>query len=82
VFYAIADDDLAISVKKIRKSNYKIGNEIGIISFNETELKELLDMTVISTDFIKMGQTAANLILKKQYLQIKNPYKIIKRGSL
>jgi len=29
-----------------------------------------------------MGQTAANLILNKQYLQIKNPYKIIKRGSL
>lgn len=82
VFLAIADDDLAILVKKIRKSNYKIGKEIGIISFNETELKELLDITVISTDFAKMGQTAANLILNKQYLQIKNPYKIIKRGSL
>ncbi len=82
VFIVIADDDLAILVKKIRKSNYQIGKEIGIISFNETELKELLDITVISTDFVKMGHTAANLILKKQIRQIKNPFKIIKRGSL
>jgi DNA-binding transcriptional regulator YhcF (GntR family) len=82
VYLVIADDDLAILVKKIRKSNYQMGKEIGVISFNETELKELLDITVISTDFIKMGQTAANLILKKQVKQVKNPFKIIKRGSL
>ncbi|MEO8415558.1 MAG: substrate-binding domain-containing protein [Ginsengibacter sp.] len=82
VFIVIADDDLAILVKKIRKSRYQMGKEICVISFNETELKELLDITVISTDFIKMGQTAANLILKKQTRQIRNPFKIIKRGSL
>lgn len=82
VFLVIADDDLAILVKKIRKSGYEMGKEIGVISFNETELKELLDITVISTDFEKMGLTAANLILKKQVKQVKNPYKIIKRGSL
>jgi DNA-binding LacI/PurR family transcriptional regulator len=66
----------------VRKSNYKAGKEIGIISFNETELKELLDITVISTDFVKMGHTAAGLILKKQVKQVKNPFKIIKRASL
>ena len=82
VYIVIADDDLAIMVKKIRILNYKLGNEIGIISFNETELKELLDITVISTDFVKMGNTAASLIIKKQLKQIKNPFKIIKRGSL
>jgi len=82
VYLAIADDDLTILLKMIRKSNYQMGKEIGVISFNETELKELLDITVISTDFEKMGHTAAGLILKKQIKQIKNPYKIIKRGSL
>lgn len=81
-YIVIADDDLAILVKQIRKSNYEVGKEIGIISFNETELKELLDITVISTDFVKMGQSAAGLILKKQVKQIRNPFKIIKRGSL
>lgn len=82
VYLVISDDDLAILVKKIRRSTYQTGKEIGIISFNETELKELLDITVISTDFEKMGHTAAGLILKKQVKQIRNPYKIIKRGSL
>ncbi|HSQ43595.1 MAG TPA: hypothetical protein VLM16_01280, partial [Ginsengibacter sp.] len=82
IYLAIEDDDLAILVKKVRKSGYKMGKEIGIISFNETELKELLDITVISTDFSKMGQIAADLILKKQVKQIKNLYQIIKRGSL
>ena len=81
-YIVIADDDLAILVKKIRKSNYQTGKDIGIISFNETELKELLDITVISTDFVKMGHTAANLILNKKIRQIKNPFKIIIRGSL
>ena len=82
VYLAIEDDDLATLLKKLRKSGYKMGKEIGIISFNETELKELLDITVISTDFSKMGQIAANLILKKQLKQIKNSYQFIKRGSL
>lgn len=66
----------------MRKSDFQLGKEIGIISFNETELKELLDITVISTDFEKMGSTAASLILKKQIRQIRNPFKIIKRNSL
>lgn len=82
VYIVIADDDLAMLVKKVRKSSYQLGKEIGIISFNETELKELLDITVISTDFEKMGHTAAGLILKKQIRQIRNPFKMIKRGSL
>lgn len=81
-YIVIADDDLAMLVKKIRKSSYQMGKEIGIISFNETELKELLDITVITTDFQKMGQKAANMIMKKQVRQIKNPFKIIKRASL
>jgi len=82
VYLVIADDDLAILIKKVRKSDYAMGKEIGIISFNETELKELLDITVISTDFVKMGQTAASLILKKQIRQVRNPFKIIRRSSL
>jgi DNA-binding transcriptional regulator YhcF (GntR family) len=82
VYLVIKDDDLTVLIKKIRKSSYQTGKEIGIISFNETKLKELLDITVISTDFIKMGQTAASLILEKQIRQIKNPFNIIMRGSL
>lgn len=82
VYIVISDDQLAALLKIIRKSNYQLGRDIGLISFNETELKELLDITVISSDFEQMGHTAADLILNNKVEQIKNPFKIIKRGSL
>ncbi len=76
------EDDLAILIKKVRKSSFKLGKEIGIISFNETALKEVLDIAVISTDFAKMGQSAAAMILNNvQQVQF-NPFQIIKRSSI
>ncbi len=82
VYIVITDDHLAVLMKKLKKTTYKLGKDIGIISFNETDMKDLLDITVISTDFEQMGQTAANLILKNEFKQVRNPFKIIKRGSL
>lgn len=82
VYIVLYENDLAVLIKTIRDSKFKMGSEVGIISFNETIFKELLDITVITTDFEQMGITAANMILKNQRLQIKNPFKIIKRGSL
>ncbi len=82
VYIVIADDDLVTLIKMIRKSDYVLGKDIGIISFNETDLKDLLDITVISTDFKKMGETAADLILNNKNELVKNPFYMIKRGSL
>ncbi len=82
VYMVITDDHLAVVMKQVKKTGLRPGKDIGIISFNETELKDLLDITVISTHFEQMGHTAAELIMKKQFKQIRNPYKIIKRGSL
>jgi DNA-binding transcriptional regulator YhcF (GntR family) len=82
VYITTEDDDLAELIKQIRKSRIRVGKEVGIISFNETVFKELLDITVISTDFPAMGQTAAELILNKEYVHVKNPFLVIKRGSL
>ena len=82
VYIVISDDDLVILIKKIRKMNFVLGQDVGIISFNESELKDLLDITVISTDFEQMGKTAAEMILHNINEQIKNPFRIIKRGSL
>jgi DNA-binding LacI/PurR family transcriptional regulator len=55
---------------------------VGIISFNETILKDLLEITVISTDFEAMGQTAAHMLLNKEPQQVKNPFHMIVRKSL
>jgi DNA-binding LacI/PurR family transcriptional regulator len=45
-------------------------------------LKELLGITVITTDFEAMGRTAAELLLEKQRVKVKNPFYTIRRGSL
>jgi DNA-binding transcriptional regulator YhcF (GntR family) len=82
VYIAIAESDLALMIKKVRASEYSLGKEIGVISFNETVLKELLDITVITTDFEGMGRSAACLILNREYAQIKNPFFMIRRQSL
>ncbi|MFP5041211.1 GntR family transcriptional regulator [Parasediminibacterium sp. JCM 36343] len=82
VYIVIADEDLVVLIKKIRQTDYQLGVDIGIVSFNESELKNLMDITVVTTDFKKMGTTAAELILTKTNALIKNPFQIIKRGSL
>lgn len=82
LYITLSEEDLADLINKVRKTSLKIGEDIGIISFNDTILKDLLNITVVTTDFEKMGSTAAELILKKQKLQLHNPFYLIKRGSL
>jgi DNA-binding transcriptional regulator YhcF (GntR family) len=82
VYIVTSESDLAQLIKMVRESEFELGKEIGIISFNETVLKELLDITVITTDFEEMGRSAADLILKRNYTQVKNPFNIIRRSSV
>ncbi|MFD3002436.1 GntR family transcriptional regulator [Pontibacter toksunensis] len=82
VYIAIEESDLGELLKKIKKSNYTPGNEIGIISFNDTALKEVLSVTIITTDFEAMGRTAANLLLDKKRIKVKNSFYMIRRTSL
>ncbi len=81
-YVAVEEQDLAELVKKVRQSSFLMGREIGIISFNETTLKELLSITVITTDFEAMGRTAASLLLDQKRVKVKNPFRMIRRDSL
>ncbi|MES2332123.1 MAG: GntR family transcriptional regulator [Bacteroidota bacterium] len=81
-FVVTSETDLAKLIKKIRKTTLKIGKDIGIVSYNETALKDLLDITTVTTDFAGMGKSAAKLILEKQHVQVKNPFRMIRRTSL
>ncbi|MFN8357979.1 MAG: GntR family transcriptional regulator [Spirosomataceae bacterium] len=81
-YIVIEETDLAELVKKVRQSDYQLGTDIGIVSFNDTTLKELLDITVITTDFETMGKMAAALLLDKKQIRVKNPFHMIRRGSL
>lgn len=82
VYITLTDSDLASLIKSIRLKGLVPGDNVGIISFNETALKELLDITVITTDFEAMGETTARLIMSKDFVQVHNPCKLIKRKSL
>lgn len=82
VYITADDDDLAALIKKSRQSAFRPGTDMGIISFNETVFKELLDITVITTDFPAMGRTAAELMLSKEVVQLNNPFRVIQRGSI
>ncbi|QCX37662.1 GntR family transcriptional regulator [Aureibaculum algae] len=81
IFIVIEESDLVNLVKLTRDNNLELGKDIGVISYNDTPLKELLGITVVSTDFKKMGVTAAELILNKKQEKIKNPFNFIDRKS-
>jgi len=83
-YIVIEEPDLVNLIKSCRLRKLKVGKEIGIISYNETPLKEILldGISVISTDHAKMGETAAMLILENKKEKIKNPFTLIKRKSL
>lgn len=82
LFITIKESDLVNLINLIRENEYVLGEDIGVISYNETPLKELLGITVISTDFKQMGETAADMILNKKSGMIKNPFRFIVRDSL
>ncbi|MEO9511902.1 MAG: GntR family transcriptional regulator [Flavobacteriaceae bacterium] len=82
LFITIEESDLVNLINEIRDKEFVLGEEIGVISYNDTPLKELLGVTVISTDFDAMGETAARMILNKEKGKIKNPFHFIDRKSI
>lgn len=82
LFITIEESDLVTLVKRARDENLMLGKDIGIISYNDTPLKDLLGITVVSTDFKIMGETAAKMILEKQKGQFKVPFNFIDRKSI
>lgn len=83
--YLIPDDrNLIRIIKKMKEKDFKMIENIGIISYNETLLKEIVQngITTISTDFKFMGKRLAQMLLEKENIQIENPSKIIVRNSI
>lgn len=83
-YFIISDRELVEMVKLAHEYNYNLGQKFGIVSFNNTILKEVVagGITTISTDFTEMGKTLANMVLNKNTGQIRNPSELIIRNSL
>ncbi|SEA07420.1 regulatory protein, gntR family [Arachidicoccus rhizosphaerae] len=82
LYIFVDDDDMARFIKQVRTTKLVLGKHIGLISFNETPFKELLDISVLTTDFEKMGETSARLILEHKTDSIRNDFRFIRRNSI
>lgn len=83
-FIVVNDKDLVTIVMKVQASNLEIGKDVGIISYNETLIKQIVagGVTTISTDFIEMGRKMAEMILAGKTQKIHNPFDMNKRNSI
>ena len=84
VYINVMEVDLVTLIERIRNLDLKIGEQVGIISYNETPLKKIIlnGITTISTDFHQMGIIAAELILSNSKEHIEVPFKLTLRASL
>ncbi|GIZ08135.1 GntR family transcriptional regulator [Flavobacterium sp. UMI-01] len=82
LFITIVEADLVKLVKQIRDEEFVLGDKIGVISYNDTPLKELLGITVMSTDFKFLGRETASMIENNQKGIIKVPFHFIDRNSI
>lgn len=82
LFVVIEDNDLVKLIDLANAKNFSLGKDIGIISYDETPLKRLLGIAVVSTDFGKMGATAAEMIVANRKGKVKNPFQFIDRDSI
>jgi len=63
-FWVIEDSDLISLISIGEEMGFHLGKEIGILSYNETPMKQIIrnGITVISVDFSKVGQAIAGFI--------------------
>lgn len=78
------DKSLLKIIKRMRHQEFALARDIGVISYNDTLLKEIVEdgITTISTDFKEMGRRLAEMILSKDQQQIENKDQLIIRNSL
>jgi DNA-binding transcriptional regulator YhcF (GntR family) len=84
IYVIPSDRDLVSVIEKAARQHLQLGRDFGIISYNETPLKKVVEngITTISTDFRAMGRTMAEMILKGKKAQIENKSELIVRKSL
>jgi DNA-binding transcriptional regulator YhcF (GntR family) len=84
VYIIPSDRDLVSVIEKSKLQNLKLGSDFGIISYNETPLKKVVEngITTISTQFEAMGKILAEMVSQGKKEQIENKSVLIIRKSL
>ncbi|MBC3757283.1 GntR family transcriptional regulator [Hyunsoonleella sp. SJ7] len=81
LFIIIEESELVTFVEQAREKEFKLGEDIGVISYNDTPLKNLFGISVVTTDYNVMGDIAAKMILNKERGKYKVPFNFIQRAS-
>ena len=83
-WFTIKDADLVEVIKNCRMKNWVTGKDIGVLSYNDTPMKQIVGggISVISTDFTRMGILAAEFVKSGSKVVKVLPTSLILRESL
>lgn len=84
VFINLMDNDLVVLIERMIETGLKVGQDVGVISYNETPLKKIIlnGITTISTDFEAMGVETAKIIQEGAARHVHIPFRLNLRSSL
>ncbi len=84
VYMNVMERDLVLLIEKILEQQLVVGQEVGVISYNEIPLKKIIlnGITTVSTDFHWMGKRAGQLILDNSRDHVEVPFYLTLRNSL
>ena len=84
LYITAEDSELVKLLKAADRKGLVLGTDIGIISYNDTPVKEILagGISVLSSNFSEMGRTLACLVRNRDIATVANPCSLIKRRSV
>jgi DNA-binding transcriptional regulator YhcF (GntR family) len=84
IYLLFSDMELISLIKEVESRNWIAGTDVGIISYDETPMKEILygGISVLSTDFRQMGKQVASFINGEPFKQEVNQFLSILRNSV
>lgn len=83
-YVVIDDEDLIALVQMAHEKHYTLGQDLGLISYNDTPIKSVIStsgVSVISTDFEQMGHSIVSMVQQGCFDHLINPSCFIDRGS-
>ncbi len=84
VYFTIHNLELWEMLKDVKEKNLKLGQDLGILSHNDDNIKEIIfdGITTFSIDFAEMGKLAAEFVKNRRPIKYIMPTKLFKRNSL
>ncbi|WAC39798.1 GntR family transcriptional regulator [Pedobacter sp. SL55] len=84
VYFTIHNPELYSILKDVMKNDWELGKDLAVLSHNDDIVKEIISggITTFSTDFVRMGEIAANYAIERNKVQQVLPTELFLRQSL